>query len=471
MDKLKFNQRDQKEVISVDELTGQTEMPAYFNRLVKGLAPSADIVKKTLKSKEKVVHLLYLKSVVDMAQLQEILIKPFYEMSQEHSFSEYIKSLPYDTKMPTGDQEVLIEITKGNVFVMMDKQITLLELKLVAANTVQDAIMEPTIHGPQLGLSESIETNINLIRQRYHKPSLIIEPMQLNDISNRDIALVYDEGKVHPGRLEKVRERIQSLEVELVQASGDLQYYLNSQKYSLFPTSMLTERPDRILHNVAQGKVVIMVDGSPHAIIAPVVFFDFMVSMEDEYYPFWVSILIRSLRYGGLFTCITLPALYVAVTSYTPDIFRTELALTVAASRIGVPYPSFIEVFFMLIFIELLTEASIRLPNAISATATTVGGLILGTAAVEAALTSNIMVIVVSLVAISTFVIPISEMGYAIRVCRFLLLLYTTVFGLAGALLGLLGLMLYLVNKDSYGEPYLRMFWQNRREELKADDS
>lgn len=455
----------------MNETTGHIEPLEYFTRLAKRLEPTADIVKKTLKSKDRVVHLLYLKSVVDMTLLQSIVVKPFYEMSPEQNFAEYIHSLPYETKMPTGDEEVLIEITKGNVFVMIGKQITLLELKIVAANEVQQAIMEPTIHGPQLGLSESIETNINVIRQRYHKPSLIIEPIQLDDASNRDIALVYDEEKVNPQLLEKVRERILNLEVELVQATGDLQYYLNNKRYSLFPTSLLTERPDRILHNMAIGKVIIIVDGSPHAIIAPIAFFDFMLSMEDAYYSFWVVTLIRFLRYGGLFTCIMLPALYVGVTSYTPDIFRTELALTVAASRIGVPYPSFIEVFFMLIFIELLTEASMRLPNSISATATTVGGLILGTAAVEAALTSNIMVIVVSLVAISTFVIPISEMNYAVRVCRFLLLLYTTAFGLAGIMLGMLGLLMYLVNKDSFGEPYLRMFWKNRREELKADDS
>ncbi|PID20510.1 spore germination protein [Sporosarcina sp. P3] len=447
------------------------EQPAYFTRLAQQLEPTADIVKKTLKSKDRVVHLLYLKSVVDMMQLQEIVVKPFYEMSAEQDFAEYVHSLPYETKMPTGDEEVLIEITKGNVFVMIDKQITLLELKVVAANAVQDATMEPTIHGPQLGLSESIETNINLIRQRYHKPSLMIETMQLDDASNRDIALVYDEKRVYPGLLEKIKERISTMEVELVQGSGDLQYYLNNKKYSLFPTSLLTERPDRMLHNVAGGKVIIMVDGSPHAIIAPITFVDFILSMEDLYYSFWVTTLIRLLRYTGLFTCIVLPALYVAVTSYTPDIFKTELALTVAASRIGVPYPSFIEVFFMLVFIELLTEASMRLPITISATATTVGGLILGTAAVDAALTSNIMVIVVSLVAISTFVIPISEMSYAVRILRFVLLLFTTAFGLAGTVLGTLGIIMYLVNKDSFGQPYLRMFWKNRQEELRADDS
>ncbi|MDV6378336.1 spore germination protein [Sporosarcina sp. GW1-11] len=448
----------------------ENEAPAYVNRLAKQLAPSTDVVKKTLKRKERIVHLLYLKSVVDMMQLQEIIVKPFYELSKEQNFADYIRSLPYETNMPSGDEEVLIEITKGNVFVMIDKQITLLELKMVAANAVQEATMEPTIHGPQLGLSESLETNINVIRQRYHQPSLIIETVQLEEASNRSVALVYDTDLVRPKLLKDIKKRIQSIDIKLIQGSSDLQYHMNEVKYSLFPTSLLTERPDRVLHNMAAGKVIILVDGSPHALITPTVFFDFMASMEDNYYSFWVVKLIQFLRYGGLFTCIMLPALYVGITSYTPDVFRTELALTVAASRIGVPYPSFIEVFFMLIFIELLTEASMRLPNTISATATTVGGLILGTAAVEAALTSNILVIVVSLVAISTFVIPISEMNYAVRVCRFFLLVYTTVFGLAGLVLGMLGLIMYLVNKDSFGEPYLRLFGKNRQEELKADE-
>ncbi|WP_233201358.1 spore germination protein [Sporosarcina sp. P13] len=448
----------------------ENEAPAYLNRLAKQLAPSADVVKKTLKSKERIVHLLYLKSVVDMMQLQEIIVKPFYELPKEQNFADYIGSLPYETNMPSGDEDVLIEITKGNVFVMLDKQINLLELKMIASNTVQEAKMEPTIHGPQLGLSDSLETNINVIRQRYHQPSLIIETLQLEEASNRSYALVYDKDIVRPKLLKVLKKRIQSIDAKLIQGSSDLQHHMNDVKYSLFPTTLLTERPDRVLHNMAAGKVIIIVDGSPHALIAPTVFFDFMASMEDNYYSFWVVKLIQFLRYGGLFTCIMLPALYVGITSYTPDVFRTELALTVAASRIGVPYPSFIEVFFMLIFIELLTEASMRLPTTISATATTVGGLILGTAAVEAALTSNILVIVVSLVAISTFVIPISEMNYAIRVCRFLLLIYTTVFGLAGLVLGMLGLIIYLVNKDSFGEPYLRLFWKNRQEELEADE-
>src|SRR5690606_36655586 len=181
-----------------------------------------------------------------------------------------------------------------------------------------------------------------------------------------------------------------------------------------------------------------------------------------------ISGLTILLRYFGLFTSILLPSLYIAMTSYNPDILRIELALTVAGIRIGVPYPSFIEEIFMLVFMELLTEASMRLPKAVSGTATTVGGLILGTAATEAALTSTIMVIIVSAVAISTFVIPINEMSFAVRVVRFLLIIYTTLFGMVGLLLGFMGIIMFMVNKESLGCPYLRIPWKSKKEELEA---
>lgn len=163
-----------------------------------------------------------------------------------------------------------------------------------------------------------------------------------------------------------------------------------------------------------------------------------------------------------------LPGLYVAFTSYNPEILRIELALSVAGSRIGVPYPSFIEVILMLIFIEFLTEASIRLPKAVSATATTVGGLILGTALTEAALASNVMIIIVALVAIATFIIPVNEMSFAIRIGRTSLLIFATLFGLIGLTLGFLGSIMYLTNKESFGETYLRIYWKNQKQELKG---
>jgi len=155
---------------------------------------------------------------------------------------------------------------------------------------------------------------------------------------------------------------------------------------------------------------------------------------------------------------VILPGFYVGVATFSPAILRTELALTVAGSRIGVPFTPFIEVLFMLFFMELLVEASIRLPKAVSSTATTVGGLILGTAVTEAALASNIMVIIVAAVAISTFVIPVNELAFTIRIVRLLLLFVTTLFGMAGLTMGLLALVMYLTHLSSFGEPYLRFY-------------
>jgi hypothetical protein len=222
---------------------------------------------------------------------------------------------------------------------------------------------------------------------------------------------------------------------------------------------MITERTDRIALNLAQGKMVILIEGSPFGLILPAVFFDFMSSMEDLYQPYWVSRFLITLRYLGLFISLLLPGLYVAITSYNPEVFQVQLALGIAGSRSSVPYPSYLEVLFMLIMMELLTEASIRLPKSIGSTATTVGGLILGQAATEAGLVSNIMIIIVSAVAISNFVIPINEMSFSMRVMKYIILLLAAMTGMIGLVIGLMGLLLFLVRLDSFGKPYLKMFF------------
>jgi spore germination protein len=432
--------------------------------VVEKMNNSEDILTIPLQLGDNYAFVLYLKTVVDGLKLQNIIIKPFFELKSTEFFSSYIQSLPDIAKMKTGE-ELLIQLTKGHVLIAIQDQFFLVDIKMITASSPQPALMEPTIYGPQLALSEAIETNLNMIRHRYLEPSLTIENVQLKDKSHQSIALIYDKKIVKQSVLDEIQKKIKKLDNPLIESSGDLQLFLNSTKFSLFPVLILTERPDRITYNLANGKVVILMDGSPQAIVAPVVFYDFMVSMEDNYHSFWISIFTLILRYIGILTCILLPAMYVAVTSYTPDIFRVELALSVAGSRLGVPYPSFIEVLFMLLFMEFLIEASIRLPKAISATATTVGGLILGTAATEAALTSNIMIIIVSAVAITSFVIPISEMSFAIRICRYLLLAFTTLFGTVGLMLGFLGIIMFLTNKESFGEPFLKINWKSTKRE------
>lgn len=444
--------------------TSQTNL---IDLLAEKLEPSFDIINQKLQTDNITVHLLYLKTVVDNDQIQNYIIKPFFEMGSIQLFDSYIASLPQNNKIEA-NEKVLSQLSRGSVLVQIQEQNYLLDLKKITTNLVLETNIEPTIQGPELGLSEDIQTNLNIIRHRYHNISLKIDTHQIGTSNNQTLAILYDQENVNDSVLKNLQEKVKNLNRSVILSSSELQRLLNDKKWTFMPIMMITERSDRVIQNIAGGKVVLILDGTPNAIIAPSVFFDFMTSMDDKYLPFGISKFLKVLRYFGLFICLLLPGVYVAVTSYNPEILRSELAFSVAGSRVGVPFPSFIEVLFLLVFMELLTEASIRLPRAISGTATTVGGLILGTAATEAALTSNIMVIIVSAVAIATFAIPINEMSFAIRLIRYVLLFFGTIAGITGLILSFLAFVLYLTNLESFGEPYLKLFIQRKKVETKG---
>ncbi|MEL3960911.1 spore germination protein [Lysinibacillus endophyticus] len=423
-----------------------------------------ELVQKTLEYEQKNIAYMYIKSLIDNEMLQKTIIKPFFEMANMEQFKLYVQALPQFEEVPAKEQ-VLLEIINGSILLEIGNELCLIDLKLSKNNEVSSASVEMTIHGSQIALSDNLLTNLNLIRSYYRQPTLNIEYMSLGEVNQQKVAIVYDTEKVNTQALKLIKEKLQRVDKQVISAANQFNNYLNDKRFSLFPQMIMTERPDRIIYNIAGGKVVILQDGSSQCLAAPVVFFDFMNTMEDDYHTVIISTFLRMLRYLGFFISLLLPSIYVGVTSYAPEVFRTELALTVAGSRMGVPFSSFVEVLFMLFFMELLLEASIRLPKAVSATATTVGGLILGTAVTEASLASNIMVIIVSAVAISTFVIPVNEMAFAIRIVRLLLIVITSIFGLAGLTLGFLVFILYLTSLDSYGEPYLRVYNYKKNKE------
>ncbi len=397
-----------------------------------------DLIQKKLELDHKQITVLFIKSLIDQELYQKYIINPFFELPTQEQFNLYLFALPQFQEVPS-KEKALYFVMEGNVLIEIQDNLYSLDFKLSKNSDVNSTSVETTIHGSELALSDNLMTNINVIRSSYHQPSLMIEYFEKGEVNKPKMALIYDDKKVKP-------------------EAPQFNTLLNDQRYSLFPKMLLTERPDRIVYNLAGGKVILLVDGSPQSMIAPVVFFDFMTTMEDNYHTLAISYYLKLLRYIGIFVCILLPGIYIGAVSFSPEVFRTELMLTIAGRRMGVPFTSFVEVLFMLFFMELLLEASIRLPKAISATAATVGGLILGTAVTEAALASNIMVIIVSAVAISTFVIPVNEMAFAIRIVRLILIVIASIFGLAGLTLGFLCFIMYLVNLTSFGEPYLRFY-------------
>lgn len=425
--------------------------------IVSQFKDTKELTQKELEFENKKMTVLYIKSLIDQELFQQYIVNPFFEMKTEEQFRVYLTALPQFQEVQS-KEEGLLYVMEGNILVALQENLYAIDFKLAKNSDVHSTSVETTIHGSELALSDNLMTNVNIIRSFYHQPSLIIEYYLKGEVNKPKVALIYDQEKVKKKALEIIKEKLQQIDKQIITETPQFNNFLNDKRFSLFPQMILTERPDRVVYNLAGGKVVLLVDGSPQSMIAPAVFFDFMTTMEDNYHTLFISYYLKMLRYFGIFVCILLPGIYIGAASFSPEVIRTELMLTIAGSRMGVPFTSFVEVLFMLFFMELLLEASIRLPKAISATAATVGGLILGTAVTEAALASNIMVIIVSAVAISTFVIPVNEMAFAIRIVRLFLIVIASIFGLAGLTLGFLCLIMYLVNQTSFGEPFLRVY-------------
>ncbi|WP_438444548.1 spore germination protein [Gorillibacterium sp. sgz5001074] len=430
------------------------------------LGDSADFVSLTLQHGQEEAAFLYIKTLVDEKTLEAKFITPYV---QAGSFSQYER----ETLCLSGVEQIepgpdiASAMLQGKALCAAGGRLYLLDVLQVRNDRVSEATVEATVQGPKFALSEALSVNLNLIRSRYPQPSLKVEMLTVGKVSKTMAAMIYDQDTVDPKLLDQVKTALARIRTDMVQSVGELHRELTGVRFELFPTLMITERPDRIAHNLMHGKVVFVLNGTPFVLILPTVFYDFMAAMDDIYQHYWPSRVIVVLRYAGLIISLMLSAVYVAITSFNPEILRVQLALSIAGSRAPVPYPSYIEVMFMLLMMEMLMEASIRLPKAIGSTATTVGGLILGQAATQAGLISNIMIIIVASVAISNFVVPVNAMTVGIRFTKYLFLIMATFFGIVGILLVLVMLVAYLTNKEVFGQPYLKLFMEAKSDSRK----
>ena len=313
---------------------------------------------------------------------------------------------------------------------------------------------ETLIRGPREGFTESIRTNTALLRRRCRDVNMVIKVVRIGRRSKTDVAIVYVKGIVNPELAGEVVNRLKKVDVDAILETGQLEQLIQDSHLSPFPQAQSTERPDKAVSSMLEGRVVILGDGTPFALIVPAGFYQFLQSPED-YYERWIAgTLLRLLRLMASFISIYLPAVYVSLVAFHPGMLPRDLAISIAASRERVPFPVFVEAFLMEVTIEFLREAGVRLPKPIGQTIGIVGGIIIGDAAVRAGITSPIMVMVISITAISTFAIPTYSAALGYRVLRFAAMLAASVFGLYGVLLFYLILKIHIANLRSFGINY-----------------
>ncbi|KEO83367.1 spore germination protein [Tumebacillus flagellatus] len=323
---------------------------------------------------------------------------------------------------------------------------------------VERSETETVILGPQEAYTESIQINLSLLRKRLKSTDLKITFTRVGRYNKKFVAIAWLESIAPKEFVESVQARIEAIDIDNLTDAGDFAQLIDDNPYSPFPQYHMTERPERIVSHLCDGKVAIFNDGSPFVLSGPASFIEFFQSSED-YDNRWLSAsVIRTLRLIGVLISISLSALYVAVVTFHYQLIPTNMLVPLTESRSRVPFPPLYETLLMETTIELLREAGARLPTKVGQTIGIVGGIVIGQAAVTAGLTSNILIISVALSTVASFITPSYIMSSALRAIRFPLILLAGMWGLYGMFIGYLLMVIHFLRLSSLGSPYLVPF-------------
>ncbi|PRX25253.1 spore germination protein [Orenia metallireducens] len=374
-----------------------------------------------------------------------------------------------EVEISKGFQQLTRSLLSGNTLLFIEgyKQALMIGTTGWEARSIESPASEETIGGSREGFIESIKTNISLIRKRIKTPKLAVELLEVGRKTRTNIALVYLKGVINHELVGEVRNRIEEIDTDGIVGSSQIEQLIENHKWSIFPQIMSTERVDKTVGSILEGRITIIVDGTPFVLIAPVTFATFLNSPDDYYERSITSSAMRVVRYISYVLTTTLPALYLALTAYHPGMIPTPLVLTITESRMGLPFPTIVEVLIMEFTLEILTEASIRLPRPIGQAVSIVGGLVIGQAAVQAGIVSPLIIIVVSLTALTSFVIPVYSFTLSNRLIRFPLIIMGGLAGLYGIFMGWIFILIHLASIESFGVRYLGDFSPYKLEHLK----
>lgn len=273
-------------------------------------------------------------------------------------------------------------------------------------------------------------------------------------MSHTKVIIIYIEGVTNEHHVQTMTERLQNIDYDVVFDSSQLHQIISDNSLTPFPLALTTERVDRAVWSLITGQVAVLSNGSPYAITAPATLLDFFISPEDYYLPWLLASFFRVIRVFGALFSIFASSIYIAVLTYHYEMIPRVLLGPLNFSRHNVPFPPVLEVFFLEITIELLREAGARLPAKVGQTLGIVGGIVIGQAAVEAALTSNVLLIIVALSALASFTTPIFKMSNTIRFLRFPLIIFASIWGGLGIAIGISFLLVHLSRLESLGSPY-----------------
>ncbi|WP_212391399.1 spore germination protein [Sporosarcina beigongshangi] len=417
-----------------------------------------------IKSIPPNVTLIYIDTLVDGEVLKNHIIQDLTK-SEDPSPESILSSLAIaQVKLSSDFDKIISAMMDGNVLIHVEgnSEVVLASIPTNESRALSAPENESQVIGSQVAFNESLSTNVSLIRRYIKNPNLCNEKVEIGKRSKTTISMLYIKDIASEEMVNTLRQRITDLNVDSVVDSAILEQLINDNTLSIFPQMLLTERPDKLCAELLNGKLGVIVDGSSFAIVCPHSFVEFFQSQEDLNLRWQNASFVRLLRFSAVVLSVFLTPLYVAALTFHYEVIPETLVVPLSESRALVPFPPLLEALLIEIIIELLREAGVRLPTKVGQTIGIVGGIVIGTAAVQAGITSNILIIIVALGALSSFTTPSYMMGNVIRIIRFPLILLAGFWGFYGIMLGLSFILIHLLRQSSLGSPYTAPFYPPR---------
>ncbi len=399
------------------------------------------------------------KQTLNLSILPQLMSRDVFEGLGEECPVDYLMEnilAVHDVRKTNKYSDTVMQILNGlsALFVEGCGECIIIETRGYEKRNVDTPKTETVVKGSQEGFTENLRTNVALIRKIIKNENLVTEMLSVGNTNHSNCAIMYLEGITNPKVIQEVKKRLERIDTDFVLGDGMIEQFIEDNSFMLFPQIASTERPDRTASFIMEGRVVIIAEGTPFALSAPVTFFGLFHTSEDTFVRWPGGTFLRLIRIFGLFCATFLPGLYVALTLYHIEMIPTELLISIAKAKELVPFPTLLEVLIMEIAFELIREGGIRVPSVIGQTLGIVGALILGQAAVTAGLVSPLLVIVVSITGLGSFAIPNYTLAIAIRIERFLFIFAGAVLGFYGISLMAVLLTYFACSMKSFGVPY-----------------
>ncbi|GAB1796704.1 spore germination protein [Priestia megaterium] len=443
-----------------------------IERLLNELGNSSDVSFRMVESpyqKTLKAAVIHLDGLADENIINENIMTPLIQWLKESNQVVTVKEIEEQIPQILTVSQLTIKenwhefvsaVLTGDTVILLNgsSKIFIGNTKKLQSRAVTEPTSQTVVRGPKDSFTENLRTNTSLIRARIQDSNLRLDSMKIGSVTQTDIGIMYIQGNADERIVEEIKERLKEIKVDGVLESNYIEEFIRDDRTTIFPLLLNTERPDAVVGNLLEGRIAIIVQGTPFVLIAPAIFSQFFQSPEDYYQNYYISSFLRILRFGSFFLSMYASAIYLALITHHQGLIPNTLMVSLMAQRERVPFPAIVEMIVMELAFEMLREAGIRMPRAIGPAVSIVGALILGQAAVEAGFVSAAVVIIVAISAISNFTLPSTSIVNAARGFRFILILISAFIGLYGILLMTLCIWLHISSLRSFGIPYFSPF-------------